>query len=99
MKTPLLTLNELDTALTELNSDLDSPWTITNQKLCKSFVFRNFIQAVGFMTQAAIVAEKMNHHPEWSNVYKNVDVQLVTHDSGGITALDFELAGKMEALN
>ena len=50
------------------------------------------------MTQSAIVAEKLNHHPEWSNVYKTVNVNLVTHDSGGITLLDFELARKMEQL-
>ncbi len=99
MKQPVLTLQALTDQLEELNSLADSPWEIINQKLHKTFVFKNFIQAFGFMTQSAIVAEKLNHHPEWSNVYKTVNVNLVTHDSGGITLLDFELASKMEQLS
>ncbi len=59
------------------------------------FTFRNFSQAFGFMTRCALAAEKMDHHPEWSNVYKTVDVTLTTHSAGGLTELDFELAGKM----
>ena len=88
----------LQLKLAELNRALTTPWEIVDGKMHKSFVFRNFVQAMGFMTQAAIEAEKMNHHPEWSNVYKTVEVNLVTHSSGGITELDFELAGKLEAL-
>jgi 4a-hydroxytetrahydrobiopterin dehydratase len=98
MKQPVLTLQALSDHLDELNSIADSPWDIIGQKLHKSFEFKNFIHAFGFMTQSAIVAEKLNHHPEWSNVYKTVNVNLVTHDSGGITLLDFELARKMEQL-
>ncbi len=98
MKQPRLTLQELNTRLEALNSELDSPWEIIDQKLHKTIVLKNFVQAMGFITQAAIVAEKMNHHPEWSNVYKSVDVNLTTHDSGGITALDFGLAVEMEKI-
>jgi 4a-hydroxytetrahydrobiopterin dehydratase len=58
----------------------------------------SFIFAFGFMASAAIVAEKMNHHPEWSNVYNRVTVRLTTHDAGGITELDFELAARMTGL-
>ena len=64
----------------------------------KSFVFRNFIEAWGFMSQAAIWAEKLNHHPEWSNVYKTVEVTLTTHDVDGLSDLDVKLATKMDAI-
>ena len=64
----------------------------------KTFEFGNFVEAWGFMSMAAIHAEKMNHHPEWSNVYKTVEVRLTTHDAGGITALDVKLARKMDEL-
>lgn len=63
----------------------------------KAFVFGNFIEAFGWMSQVAIIAEKMNHHPEWSNVYKTVEVVLTTHDAGGLSALDVALAQKMDA--
>ena len=56
------------------------------------------MEAFGFMTQAAIIAEKMNHHPDWSNVYKSVNVSLSTHESGGLTELDFSLAAVMEKI-
>jgi 4a-hydroxytetrahydrobiopterin dehydratase len=64
--------------------------------ITRKFVFKNFNEAFGFMTRAALVAEKMDHHPEWFNVYKTVEVTLSTHDAGGVTALDVELA---EAMN
>ena len=64
----------------------------------KSFAFDDFVHAFGFMTQAAIYAEKWNHHPEWSNVYKTVDVTLTTHDVDGLSALDAKLARKMDQL-
>jgi 4a-hydroxytetrahydrobiopterin dehydratase len=66
--------------------------------LQKSFKFLNFSEAFGFMTRVALVAEKMDHHPEWSNVYNRVDVVLSTHDAGGITELDFKLAETMDKL-
>lgn len=64
--------------------------------LQKSFQFSDFNEAFGFMSRVALVAEQMNHHPEWFNVYNRVDVTLSTHDAGGITALDFKLAQKMD---
>lgn len=66
--------------------------------ISKTFVFKNFVQAFGWMTQVAIHAEKLNHHPEWANVYKTVEVTLSTHDAGGLTMLDLKLAEKMDAL-
>lgn len=62
------------------------------EAITKSFRFKDFTQAFGFMTQVALVAEKMNHHPEWSNVYRSVDITLSTHDVGGLSALDLKLA-------
>ena len=64
----------------------------------KTYEFANFVEAFGFMTRAAIHAEKLNHHPEWSNVYKTVEVTLTTHDTGGLTDLDAKLAKKMDQL-
>jgi 4a-hydroxytetrahydrobiopterin dehydratase len=66
--------------------------------IAKKFVFKDFNQAFGFMTRAALVAEKMDHHPEWFNVYKTVEVTLATHDAGGVTELDIKLAEAMDRL-
>lgn len=62
----------------------------------KAFRFKNFVEAFGFMTEMAIVAEKLDHHPEWFNVYNRVDVTLKTHDASGLTELDFKLAARMD---
>ena len=66
--------------------------------ISKKFVFADFNQAFGFMTRAALIAEKLDHHPEWFNVYKNVEVTLSTHDAGGVTDLDIRLAEAMDKL-
>jgi len=66
--------------------------------ITKKFVFKDFNQAFGFMTRAALVAEKMDHHPEWFNVYKTVEVTLATHDAGGVTERDIALAEAMDRL-
>jgi 4a-hydroxytetrahydrobiopterin dehydratase len=65
--------------------------------ICRRFQFADFKAAFAFMTHVALKAEQMDHHPEWSNVYRTVDVTLATHDSGGVTALDVELARFMDA--
>lgn len=67
--------------------------------IAKTYRFKNFRQAFGFMTQAALVAEKMDHHPEWSNVYGRVDVTLTTHSAQGLSALDIQLARKMDEIS
>lgn len=79
---------------------LQTGWTYCEDRdaIRKSFEFENFVEAFGWMTKAAIWAEKWNHHPEWSNVYKTVDVTLTTHDVGGLSALDAKLARKMDVL-
>ena len=73
-------------------------WEVRDGKLHRKFTFEDFTTAFGFMTSVALAAEKMDHHPEWFNVYSNLTVDLATHDAGGITDLDFELARKMDRL-
>jgi 4a-hydroxytetrahydrobiopterin dehydratase len=75
-----------------------SGWELKDGKLHKAYKFKNFVEAFGFMTKAALEAEKMNHHPEWFNVYNRVVVDLTTHDAGGISELDVALAKKFDAL-
>ena len=98
--TKALTPDAIQTKLAELNSDAPSKhhWQLRNDKLYRQFVFADFITAFGFMAQAALIAERMNHHPEWSNVYATVEVELTTHDANGISELDFELAQAINAL-
>lgn len=66
--------------------------------IAKTFEFRNFVEAFGWMTRAALIAEKMDHHPEWTNVYRTVAVTLTSHDAGGLTARDVALATRLDAL-
>jgi len=82
-------------ALARLNG-----WSEANGRdaISKKFVFADFNQAFGFMTRAALIAEKMDHHPEWFNVYKTVEVTLSTHDAGGLTENDVQLAEAMDRL-
>jgi len=87
----------IEGALNELNASTASPWTLIEGRLHKEFHFTDFVAAFGFMTKVALVAESMDHHPEWFNVYKTVRVDLSTHDAGGITELDFLLARRMDA--
>ena len=73
-------------------------WELAEGKLHKTFRFASFVQAFGFMASVALVAEAMNHHPDWTNVYNRVTIALNTHDVGGISALDFTLAKRIEEL-
>jgi 4a-hydroxytetrahydrobiopterin dehydratase len=68
------------------------------EAIAKTFRFKDFNAAFGFMTRAALVAEKLDHHPEWKNVYRTVEVTLSTHDAGGVTELDLKLARAMETI-
>ncbi len=77
--------------------ELDN-WQLVDDKLYRCFSFADFTQAFGFMSSVALLAEKMDHHPEWSNVYNRVDIYLTTHDAGGISERDFTLAAKIDAL-
>ena len=93
-----LTDAEIADGLARLNTGPEVPWALAGGKLHKGFCFPDFVAAFGFMTRVALVAEAMNHHPEWCNVYSRVDIDLSTHDAGGLTALDFELAKRIEGL-
>jgi len=73
-------------------------WTVVDGKLHREFVFKDFVQAFGFMTQVALLAERADHHPEWFNVYKTVIVDLTTHEADGITQRDFDLARGMDRI-
>ncbi len=88
-----LTPEDIDDALEGL-----PPWSFVDDKLHAEFRFADFAEAFGFMAAAATEAARLDHHPEWSNVYSTVTVDLVTHDAGGITSLDVELARRMSAL-
>lgn len=93
-----LNQDEIDLSLKSLNKESSEYWEIVDSKLYREFIFTNFVSAFGFMTQVAILAEKANHHPEWSNVYNKVIIHLTTHDAKGISKLDFELAEEISKL-
>ncbi|HEY0193360.1 MAG TPA: 4a-hydroxytetrahydrobiopterin dehydratase [Kofleriaceae bacterium] len=71
-------------------------WSVQDGKLHRAFAFADFVEAFGFMTRIALIAERMNHHPEWSNVWNRVTIALTTHDAGGLTDKDFALAEAMD---
>ena len=73
-------------------------WTVTDTCLQRQWVFKTFVEAFGFMAQVALLAEARNHHPNWSNVYNRVTIELTTHDLGGLSSLDEELASAIDDL-
>jgi 4a-hydroxytetrahydrobiopterin dehydratase len=86
---------------TEIQSqiiNLDALWSVEEGSLQRNFEFKNFIEAFSFMTSVALVAEKMKHHPNWENVYNKVQIRLNTHDIGGISKLDFQLAKAIDEI-
>jgi 4a-hydroxytetrahydrobiopterin dehydratase len=99
-----LTPQEVESALAALNDEgasagaREATWEQQADRLRRTFRFPDFVTAFGFMTEVALIAERMNHHPEWFNVYGTVRVELSTHDAGGLTELDFELARAMSEL-
>jgi 4a-hydroxytetrahydrobiopterin dehydratase len=88
-----LTNSEIETHLESVTG-----WAVEDGKLHKQFQFESFVEAFGFMTSLALIAESMNHHPEWFNVYNRVTIDLMTHDVGGISDLDFQLAKEADKL-
>lgn len=73
-------------------------WELDGASLRRQFVFDSFVEAFGFMAKVALIAERLNHHPNWSNVYNRVDIAVTTHDAGGLTALDFEFVRRVDAV-
>ena len=94
MKATLLTTEEL----MQLSNELPN-WEVKERRIRRELAFSNFVEAFGFMTKVAIIAEKMNHHPEWSNIYATVTIELTTHDLNGITDLDVQLAKAISLLH
>jgi 4a-hydroxytetrahydrobiopterin dehydratase len=88
----------LDDATVQSRLAAHPGWSLRAGKLHKVFLFRDFAEAFGFMAAVAVAAERLNHHPDWTNVYRRVEVNLVTHDAGGVTELDFALAARMDEL-
>ena len=84
----------------ELSAEMQKipEWEIQEGRLFSAFEFTDFVAAFGFMGQVALLAERMNHHPDWSNVYNRVEIHLISHDAGGITARDIALAVQIDAL-
>ena len=97
VKTPPL---DPETRGAELAPLLANGWRLVEGRdaIRREFGFKNFVEAFGWMTRVALVAEKLDHHPEWSNVWNRVDVTLITHDCDGLSGLDIQLARKMDAL-
>lgn len=93
MARALLAADDLEAAVAALDG-----WTVEGGKLHKEYRFTDFVRAFGFMTAAALCAERANHHPEWFNVYNLVRVDLATHDAGGITRADVELAHAFDSI-
>ena len=91
---------KLEDSKVEALLDSLSGWRLSADRtgIEKTFTFADFNEAFGFMSRCALVAEKMDHHPEWSNVYKTVKVRLSTHDAGGLTELDGKLAKAMDSI-
>lgn len=87
-------LNDAD--IVERLNTLDDGWIREEASLTRAFAFQDFVTAFGFMSEVALVAERLNHHPEWFNVYGTVRVSLTSHDAGGITERDFKLAHAMD---
>jgi len=88
--------NETAALLATLNDYCQKHWEIKSNTLCKSFAFKDFKSAFGFMASVALDAEKVNHHPDWFNSYNKVEINLTTHEVGGITQRDFNLATEIE---
>lgn len=94
MSAPALLTDAERAALAERLPD----WTVDDGKLCRTFTFDDFIAAFGFMAKVAVLAERAQHHPDWRNVWNRVEVALVTHDAGGLTARDVDLAREIDAV-
>ena len=94
MKTTLLATEDLISLQKELPG-----WELHQSKLRRNWKFKDFVEAFGFITRVALLAETMNHHPEWSNVYSTVTIELTTHDQKGLTNLDVQLAKAINSLD
>lgn len=93
MKATALNESDIQTQL-----ELVPNWQRDTKSIVREYIFADFVEAFGFMSQVAILAERANHHPEWSNVYKRVTIKLTTHDCAGLSQLDFALAHEIDQI-
>ncbi|MFT5735164.1 MAG: 4a-hydroxytetrahydrobiopterin dehydratase [Planctomycetota bacterium] len=91
-----MAMKQLDAAAVESELARLDGWSLDGAKLHKTYTFPDFVEAFAFMTRVAVLAEEQDHHPEWRNVYRTVEVHLTTHDAGGISERDFRLARSMD---
>ena len=91
-------MQAMDTS--EIQSEMANlpEWTLQGDRICREFRFTDFVEAFGFMSAVALLAERANHHPEWRNVYNRVSIELTTHDAGGLTQRDMALAREIDGL-
>ena len=89
-----LNIDEINTGLNKLKS-----WSCKDNCIVKNFVFKDFNEAFGFMSRVALLSEKFQHHPDWSNVYNKVNISLSTHDAGGITEIDLKMATEIDNMD
>ncbi|HQS23964.1 MAG: 4a-hydroxytetrahydrobiopterin dehydratase [Sphingobacteriia bacterium 24-36-13] len=85
--------------ISERMKNIDAAWFLVEKSIIKEFLFKNFNQAFSFMSEVALIAEKQQHHPSWSNTYNKVFISLTTHDAGGLTQKDFDLAIEIDKVN
>ncbi|MDB4363170.1 4a-hydroxytetrahydrobiopterin dehydratase [Pseudomonadales bacterium] len=90
-----IALNETDI---QAQLELVPNWQYDTNSIVREYIFNDFVEAFGFMSQVAMLAERANHHPEWSNVYKRVNIKLTTHDCAGLSQLDFALAHEIDQI-
>jgi 4a-hydroxytetrahydrobiopterin dehydratase len=92
-------MNQLtDQEINQELSELDSSWRLNENKISREILFKDFVQAFSFMSAVALIAEKMDHHPNWENVYNKVSIMLYTHSEDGLTNKDFKLAKKIDQI-
>jgi 4a-hydroxytetrahydrobiopterin dehydratase len=91
-------MKRLEPAEIEAHRASAPDWSLAADRMSREFVFADFVEAFGFMTRVALLAEKADHHPEWSNIYNTVRITLTTHDVGGLSENDFALASQIDAL-
>lgn len=99
MPASLLPEHEIVSRLAELNAASAQPWVRTGHAISRVYTFADFAAAFAFMTRVAAEAERLGHHPDWRNAWNRVEVSLTTHDAGGLTGLDFQLAAAIEAFS
>lgn len=96
MKNTRLDKEAIELQMLDLNTAADTEWQLKDKNISVTYSFEDFVQAFAFMSAVALLAEKKNHHPDWSNAYNKVSIQLTSHDLGGLSDYDFQLAKEIQ---